>query len=128
MEPGSTGKSRTVRYAATSTITPNTSGTRPTYCRNGHQRTPENTYRRPDGYIQCRPCKMLSNLRYNTSEKGIEATLRKHYRYNNSLAGYWRIQKFSLERQRAAIEAKLDALAEEEAECRTRLESLTQTR
>lgn len=26
------------------------------FCRQGHERTPENTYHRPDGFRACRPC------------------------------------------------------------------------
>lgn len=32
-------------------------------CRNGHERTPENIYTRPDGQRDCRACKRASDLR-----------------------------------------------------------------
>lgn len=35
-----------------------------TYCRNGHEYRPENTYTRPDGKIECRICRRQRNVRY----------------------------------------------------------------
>lgn len=34
------------------------------YCRNGHLRTPENTYFRPDGKRVCKSCRKAHQLRY----------------------------------------------------------------
>ncbi|MFF0835873.1 MULTISPECIES: hypothetical protein [unclassified Streptomyces] len=33
-------------------------------CRNGHERTPENTYVDPNGKRQCRGCRAAANARY----------------------------------------------------------------
>ena len=38
-----------------------------TSCSNGHQYTPENTYRRPDGARQCRACQREAAARYRTA-------------------------------------------------------------
>ena len=35
-----------------------------THCLNGHEFTPENTYRRVDGYRECRICKRKTNSEY----------------------------------------------------------------
>jgi len=60
-------------------------------CRKGlHERTPETTYTRPDGRIQCRPCKIAANARYLSSEKAVPALRRKDHRYDYSTLGMLR--------------------------------------
>jgi len=48
---------------------PRVQGPESTFCRNGHPRTPENTYVSPDGRRNCRPCREAADRRRMDRER-----------------------------------------------------------
>lgn len=113
--PGSTGKSRTVRYAGSSTTTANGSDTLPTYCRNGlHLRTPDNLLTNSRGNAQCKPCRYAADMRYINSPKGKVVRSRRDAKYKASFNGYWKRRSRELEQYRVNTLEKLAVLLKEQ--------------
>lgn len=54
-----------------------------THCRNGHEFTPENTYRYSDGVRKCRTCHRTQQGRYGKTEKVLA---RRRERYHQKAA------------------------------------------
>jgi hypothetical protein len=86
-------------------------------CRNGHPRTPENIYVRPDGHRECRECRRESWRRYwhthyhgAYAERHRQRFMERYERMMSTPEGRWQIRSTQirgrLNRKRRALEQR----------------------